>query len=103
MSSEIVPEEHLGPMNPVETLLLRGDGARHDQDIKNLKEVIRNLEASLVAKRRELADFQGKKLTILRAIVRGRGKEPGALPIRVVDRPHDGSTWVVVGGRPEDS
>lgn len=95
------PEEWVGPMNPVEILLLRGDGARHNQDIKNLKEIIRNLESSLVSKRRELADAQAKKNQILREIAKSRGKDPADLPIREADRPHDGSLWVVVGGKPE--
>ena len=97
------PEEWIGPMNTVETMLLRGDGARHNQDIKNLKEIVRNLEASIVAKRRELADAQAKKTAILREIAKSRGKNPSGLPIREANRPHDGSLWIVMGGKPEDA
>jgi len=102
MSDNVTPEQWIGPMNGVEVMLLRGDDAsRNDELEKVLKDTIRNLEASLVAKRRELASLQAKKARMLREILKVRGNDPGSLPIRLADRPHDQSIWIVVGGQPE--
>ncbi len=103
MSDPVAPEQWIGPMNSLELLVLKGDGANKDDELeKILKDTIRNLEASLVTKKRELSAIQTKKARVLREILKHRGvPDPGRLPVRVADRPHDQSTWIVVGGQSE--
>jgi hypothetical protein len=98
----VTPEEYVGPMTPVEVLCLHGEANRHDKDIQTLKETLKNLESSIRLKRQELAAFQGRKEKVMVEILRGRGKVPGlGVPIREVERPNDGTVWIVTGGQPE--
>ena len=93
-------EEYVGPLTTVEIMLLNGEANRHDKDIRFLKETISSLEKSLDLKKREFAQFQAAKDKIIREIVKGRGKNPGSLPVRQLDRIQDNTTWIIVGGAP---
>ncbi len=93
-------EEHIGPLNTVEVMLIRGEHDRHDVEIKRLNEVAANLERSLVQTRRELQSLKDRQCGMLREVLKTRGKDPGKLPMRVLQRSVDGTTWIVVGGQP---
>jgi hypothetical protein len=102
VTEQIAPEQWVGPLNTIETMLLRGDAsAKDDELVRLLKETIRNLEASIASKRRELSEVQTKKIRLIHEVLKTRGTDPGRLPVRVVNRPHDQSVWIIVGGQPE--
>ena len=99
MAEEIKLEEHVGPLNNVEILLVKGEHDRHDAEVKRLEEVQKNLEGSLVKTKRELQSLKDRQAGMLREILKQRGKDPGRLPTRVFQRQNDNTTWIVVGGQ----
>lgn len=93
-------EEHIGPLNTVEVMLIKGEHDRHDVEVKRLSEVAANLERSLAQTRRELQSLKDRQSGMLREVLKTRGKDPGKAPMRVAQRSTDGTTWIIVGGQP---
>jgi hypothetical protein len=93
------PEEQVGPLNELEVFTLKGEGGRHDTEIKRLEEVLKNLEASVRNTKQQLETYKESKAKVMRMILKHRGKDPGRLPMRELVKPADNSTWIVIGGK----
>lgn len=102
MPEEVKPDEHVGPLSNVEVLLLHGEHDRHNVEIKRLEEVKANLERSLVTTNRELQSLKERQVSMLREILKGRGKSAGRLQLKIVKRTTDNTTWIV-GSKPQES
>lgn len=96
-------EEHVGPLNAVEVMLIKGEHDRHDVEIKRLDEVAANLERSIAQTRRELQSLKDRQKGMLREVLKTRGKDPGKSTMRVLQRSTDGTTWIVIGGTPMET
>lgn len=95
MTDALKPEDQVGPLNNVEILLVNGEHDRHNAEVKRLEDIRANLEKSLANTSRELQAIKDRQASMLREILKTRGKDPGRLTVRVVRRPTDGTMWIV--------
>lgn len=91
MSQEIV-----GPLSPVERMAIEHEGKRIEGELARLTTVLENLKKSQVNTEKEIGGLRDKRVLILREILKGRGKDPGALPIKEQTLP-DGSMRILIG------
>lgn len=89
-------QEVVGPLTPVERMAIEHEGKRIDGELRRLGTVLEGLKRSRENTEREIAALNDRRTMILREILKGRGKDPGARPMKEQVLP-DGSIRILVG------